>query len=111
MLVGKTIAKCHSLISNDNSNNTGTDDFMFQQHKYKNGLKSEIDFSQLCHVRAMKDMPPSETNEDVPWFLDSIQYLAKVLPMLAEVETPLRELTRKDFPLRRVTSRCVPEAE
>ena len=47
-------------------------------------------------VRAMKDMPPPETKEDVCWFLGSIQYLAKFLPMLAEIETPLRELTRKD---------------
>ncbi|XP_015771899.1 PREDICTED: uncharacterized protein LOC107350190 [Acropora digitifera] len=47
-------------------------------------------------VRAMKDMPPPETKEDVRRFLGSIQYLAKFLPMLAEVETPLRELTKKD---------------
>ena len=47
-------------------------------------------------VRAMKDMPPPETKEDVCRFLGSIQYLAKFLPMLAEVETPLRELTKKD---------------
>ena len=43
----------------------------------------------------MKDMPPPET-KDVRRFLGSIQYLAKFLPMLAAVETPLRELTRKD---------------
>jgi len=47
-------------------------------------------------VTAMKDMPPPETKEDVRRFLGSIQYLAKFLPMLAEVETPLRDLTRKD---------------
>ena len=40
-------------------------------------------------VRAMKDMPPPETKEDVRPFLGSIQYLAKFLPMLAEVETPV----------------------
>ena len=47
-------------------------------------------------VKAMKDMPPPETKEDVRRFLGSIQYLAKFLPMLAYVETPLRELTRKE---------------
>ena len=47
-------------------------------------------------VRAMKEMPPPTTKEDVRGFLGSIQYLAKFLPMLAEVETPLRELTKKD---------------
>ena len=47
-------------------------------------------------VRAMKDMQSRETKEDVRRFLGSIQYLAKFLPMLAEAETPLRELTRKD---------------
>ena len=47
-------------------------------------------------VRAMKDMPPQEAKEDVRRFLGSIQYLAKFLPMLAEVEAPPRELTRKD---------------
>ena len=44
----------------------------------------------------MKYMPPPQTKEDVPRFLGSIQYLAKFLPMLAEVATPLRELTKKD---------------
>lgn len=48
-------------------------------------------------VRAMKDMPPPEVKEDVRQILGSIQYLAKFLPMLAEVEAPLRELTRKDI--------------
>ena len=47
-------------------------------------------------VRAMKNMPPPTSKEDVRRFLGSIQYLAKFLPMLAEVETPLRELTQKD---------------
>jgi len=42
-------------------------------------------------VRAMKEMPPPTTKEDVRRFLGSIQYLAKFLPMLAEVETPLRD--------------------
>ena len=41
-------------------------------------------------------MPPPTTKEDVRRFLGSIQYLAKFLPMLAEVETPLRELTKRD---------------
>ena len=48
-------------------------------------------------VRAMKDMPPPEMKEDVCRFLGSIQYLAKFIPMLAEVETTLRDLTRKDI--------------
>ena len=47
-------------------------------------------------VRAMRDiMSPPETKEDVRRFLGSSQYLAKFLPMLVEVETPLRELTKK----------------
>ena len=78
---------------------------MRKQQVQNEGLKPHQE-----KVRAMKDMPPPETKEDVHWFLDSIQYLAKVNPMLAEVETPLWELTRKDFPLGRVTSRCIPEA-
>ena len=55
------------------------------------GLKSDPE-----KVWAMKEMPPPTTKEDVGRFLGSIQYLAKFLPMLAEVETPLRELTKKD---------------
>ena len=47
-------------------------------------------------VRATKEMPPPKTKEDVRRFLGSIQYLVKVLPMLAEVETPLRKLTKRD---------------
>ena len=47
-------------------------------------------------VSAMKEMPPPTTKEDVLRFLGSIQYLAKFLPMVAEVETPPRELTKRD---------------
>ena len=47
-------------------------------------------------VRAMREMPPPTTKEDVRRFLGFIQYLAKFLPMLAKVETPLRELTKRD---------------
>ena len=47
-------------------------------------------------VSAMKETPPPTTKEDVLRFLGSIQYLAKFLPMVAEVETPPRELTKRD---------------
>ena len=47
-------------------------------------------------VRAMKNMPLPVTKDNVRRFLRSIQYLAKFLPTLAEVETPLQELARKD---------------
>ena len=40
-------------------------------------------------IRAMKDMPTPKAKEDVRRFLGSIHYLAKFLPMLAEVEAPL----------------------
>ena len=46
-------------------------------------------------VRTMKT-PSLRTKEDVRRFQGSIQYLAKFLPMLAEVETPLREFTKRD---------------
>ena len=42
-------------------------------------------------VRAMR-----ARHAKVRRFLGSIQYLSKFLPMLAEVETPLRELTKKE---------------
>ena len=41
-------------------------------------------------VRAMRDIPAPTSKEEVRRFLGSIQYLSKFLPMLAEVETPLR---------------------
>ena len=48
-------------------------------------------------VRTMKEMPPPTTKEDVRQFLGSIKYLAKFLPMLAELlREPLRELTKRD---------------
>ena len=46
-------------------------------------------------VRTMRT-PSLRTKEDVRRFQGSIQYLAKFLPMLAEVETPLREFTKRD---------------
>ena len=47
-------------------------------------------------VRAKKNMLLPVTKDNMGRFLRSIQYLAKFLPTLAEVETPLQELTRKD---------------
>ncbi|CAB4026716.1 Hypothetical predicted protein, partial [Paramuricea clavata] len=44
-------------------------------------------------VEAMKNMPAPEKKDDVRRFLGSVQYLAKFLPDLAEVEEPLRHLT------------------
>ena len=44
----------------------------------------------------MRNMPAPENKEDVRRFLGSVQYLAKFLPRLAEVEEPLRHLTKKD---------------
>ena len=42
----------------------------------------------------VRDMPPPETKEDVHQFLGSIQYLAKFLPILVEVEMPPWGLTK-----------------
>ena len=47
-------------------------------------------------VRAVMEMPAPDSKEAVKRFLGFIQYLAKFLPMLAEEEEPLRELTRED---------------
>ena len=44
----------------------------------------------------MKNMPAPGNKEDVRRFLGSVQYLAKFLPKLAEVEEPLRHLIQKD---------------
>ena len=41
-------------------------------------------------------MPAPTTKESVRRFLGFVQYLSKFLPMLAEVEEPLRELTRDE---------------
>ncbi len=45
-------------------------------------------------IKAVRDMPAPESKESVRRFLGFVQYLAKFLPMLAEVEVPLRELTK-----------------
>ena len=47
-------------------------------------------------IRAMKAMPPPTAKVNLRRFLGSIQYLVKFLPMLAEVEIPLRELPKRD---------------
>jgi hypothetical protein len=47
-------------------------------------------------VEAIKNMPAPENKDDVRRFLGSVQYLAKFLPHLAEVEEPLQHLTKKD---------------
>ena len=47
-------------------------------------------------VEAMRNIPAPENKDDVRRFLGSVQYLAKFLPHLAEVEEPLWHLTKKD---------------
>ncbi|CAB4033708.1 Hypothetical predicted protein [Paramuricea clavata] len=47
-------------------------------------------------VEAMKNMPAPVNKDDVRRFLGSVQYLAKFLPRLAEIEELLRHLTKKD---------------
>ncbi len=47
-------------------------------------------------VEAMRHLPTPQNKEDVRRFLGSVQYLAKFLPQLANVEEPLRHLTKKD---------------
>ena len=48
-------------------------------------------------VRAVRLMPAPTSTESVRRFLGFVQYLSKFLAMLAEVEEPLRELTRDDM--------------
>ena len=55
------------------------------------GLKADPE-----KVRAMRDMLAPTSKEEVRRFLGPMQYLSKFLPMLAEVEAPLRELTKKE---------------
>ena len=56
-----------------------------------NGLKPDPE-----KVEAMRHLPTPQNKEDVRRFLGSVQYLAKFLPQLANVEEPLRHLTKKD---------------
>ena len=46
-------------------------------------------------VKAIKEMPEPQTKEEVKRFLGFVQYLAKFLPMLSDIEGPLRELTKE----------------
>ena len=55
------------------------------------GLKIDPD-----KVRAVREMPRPESKEDIQRFLGFVQYIAKFIPGLSEVDGPLRELTRKD---------------
>ena len=48
-------------------------------------------------VWAVRLMPAPTSTESVRRFLGFVQYLSKFLAMLAEVEEPLRELTRDDM--------------
>ena len=48
-------------------------------------------------VRAMREMPEPKSKEDILRFLGFVQYIAKFIPGLSEVDGPLRELTRKDI--------------
>jgi len=53
------------------------------------GLKADPE-----KVKAVLQMPEPDSKEAIRRFLGFVQYLAKFLPMLAEVTEPLRELTK-----------------
>ena len=55
------------------------------------GLKADPD-----KLRAVAEMPPPTDKEGVRRFLGFIQYLAKFIPNLSQVDAPLRELVKKD---------------
>ena len=57
----------------------------------KQGLKPDPD-----KVRAVLEMPTPESKEDTRRFLGLVQYLSKFRPSMSSVDTPLREVTRKD---------------
>ncbi|XP_046560092.1 uncharacterized protein K02A2.6-like [Haliotis rubra] len=59
----------------------------------KDGLKSDPE-----KVRAIHDMPVPSNTEELRRFLGLVNYLAKFLPNLTEVTTPMRNLTKKDVP-------------
>jgi hypothetical protein len=56
-----------------------------------NGLEHEPE-----KVRAIKDMPKPQNIEDAHRLNGFVNYLAKILPHLAEAMEPIRRLTRKD---------------
>ncbi len=47
-------------------------------------------------VRAVQEMPAPKTKEEVRRFLGFIQYLAKFIPNLSEVDAPLRKINKQD---------------
>ena len=47
-------------------------------------------------VRAVLEVPTPESKEDTRRFLGFVQYLLRFLPSMSSVDSPLRELTRKD---------------
>ena len=46
-------------------------------------------------IKAVKEMPDPQSKEDVRRFLGFIQYLAKFIPNLSEIDAPLREILKK----------------
>ena len=49
-------------------------------------------------IKAVKEMPDPQSKEDVRRFLSFIQYLAKFIPNLSEIDAPLREILKKTLP-------------
>ena len=85
-------AKCHNLKLNFDKVKVRKQEVPYVGHNVSSeGLKADPE-----KVRAMRDMPAPTSKEEVRRFLGSIQYLSKFLPMLAEVGTPVRELTKKE---------------
>ena len=84
-------AKSHNLKLNFDKVKVRKQEVPYRGHIISSkGLKADPE-----KVRAMRDMPNPTTKEEVRRFLGSFRYLSKFLPMLAEVETPLRELAKK----------------
>ena len=62
-------------------------------------------------IKAITDFPPPTNITELQRFLGMTNQLAKFMPNLAEINTPLRQLLRKKHNLvvGRCTTNCVPE--
>ena len=60
----------------------------------RDGLKVD---PEKVRAMIMREMPEPKSKEDILRVLGFVQYIAKFIPSLSEVDGPLRELTRKDI--------------
>lgn len=86
------LAKLHNVTFNKEKCKFGLTEITFMGHKFtKDGY-----YPDESKIKAIKKMPVPQNKQDVQRFLGMVTYVSRFVPNLSKINSPLRELIKKD---------------